>query len=151
MTEEGKVHRCSQQHLQIQKRQNSSLCSCLYKLPAGCFERELECLFQTVHTLLPAFKRWALNRHEKKKHTLWIRLRFYSVRMKYLHGEFWKVNFGSVYLRSGCFSLLKTVGQVHPSIPTASGLVNPARCGKLVAEVSSFKNIGEAYSWFLLI
>lgn len=67
MTEEGKVHRCSQQHLQIQKRQNSSLCSCLYKLPAGCFERELECLFQTVHTLLPVFKRWALNRHEKKK------------------------------------------------------------------------------------
>lgn len=67
MTEEGKAHRCSQQQLQIQKRQNFSLCSCLYKLPAGCFERELECLFQTVHTLLPAFKRWALNRHKREK------------------------------------------------------------------------------------
>lgn len=48
--------------------------------------------------------------------------------MKYVHSELWKVNFGSVYLRSDCFSLPKTVGEVQPPIPTALGLVNLARC-----------------------
>lgn len=47
--------------------------------------------------------------------------------MKYLDSELWKVNFGSVCLRSGCFSLLKTVGEVQPSIPTVLGLVNLAQ------------------------
>lgn len=82
--------------------------------------RETECLFQILHTLLPVFKRWALNRHEKKKSTCselgWD---FFSMKIKYLHGELWKVNFGSVYLRSGCFPLLKTVGEIHLSIPAA--------------------------------
>lgn len=50
----------------FQKRQNVSLCSCLYKSPAGCFKREQECLCQTAHAQLPVLRRWALNRRGKK-------------------------------------------------------------------------------------
>lgn len=80
---------------------------------------------------------------KKKKHMLWIRLRFYSTRMKYLYADLWKANFGSVYLRSGCFALLKTVGEAQPSIPTVLELVNLARCLYFAAnaEVSSLKKI----------
>lgn len=48
------------------------------------------------------------------------------MKVKYLPGELQKVNFGSFQLRSGYFSLLKTVGEDQPSIPAALGLVNLA-------------------------
>lgn len=115
------------------KRDKTLLCAPACTNCLRGVSRELECLFQTFHTLLPAFKRWALNRHEIEKHMLGIRLRFDSVRMKYLHSELWKVNFGSVCVRSGWFSLLKTLGEVQSSIPTASGLVNVAQCLHFVA------------------
>lgn len=110
------------------KRDKTLLCATACTNCLWGVSRELECLFQTVHTLLPTFKRWALNRHgkRKKKHMLWIRLRFYSTKIKYLYGELRKANFGSVYLRSGCFALLKTVGEAQPSIPTVLEHINLA-------------------------
>lgn len=61
--------------------------------------------------------------------------------MKYLYGELRKANFGSVYLRSGCFALLKTVGEAQPSIRTVLELINLAQCLYFAAnaEVSSLK------------
>lgn len=71
----------------------------------------------------------ALNGRGKKKkknpYTLNLQkigLRFYSIRVKCLPGEIQKVNFGSVHLSRDCFSLLKTLGEDQPYIPTALGL-----------------------------